>query len=292
MSALSNAAQAVSQFASAHSAAIAGIATGLAVGLGCAALTGGWGAAGCVVAGMTAGAAVNSALSCPPGRSVAGCALRGAATGALAGALLVGTGGLAEAAGLGAITTGALAGAVSGAGGDSLGQYLDTGHVDPVQVAEATAIGGTLGGLGGSLASRPTPGGVTVYRGTSITSELQIHAETGQLMSDAARVGYVESGGSTAAARAASETAHSAGVQAWGSESAYVEAHGAFGTELSQVGSRSMFSVTTDPTVAKYFAGPGGRVFSAVVPRSVLLPQTLDGAGESEFLIRHMLGAQ
>jgi hypothetical protein len=30
----------------------------------------------------------------------------------------------------------------------------------------------------------------------SITSELQTHAEAGQLISDAARVGYVESGGS------------------------------------------------------------------------------------------------
>jgi hypothetical protein len=49
-----------------------------------------------------------------------------------------------------------------------------------------------------------------------------------------------------------------------------------------------MISVTTDPAVAKYFAGPGGSVFSAVVSPSMLIP---GGAGESEFLIAHMFGA-
>ena len=110
-------------------------------------------------------------------------------------------------------------------------------------------------------------------------------------MSDAARVGYVESGGSIEAARSASEAAHAAGIDAWGSEGAYAQAHGAFGTELSTIGPRSMISVTKDPAVAKIFAGPAGRVFSTVVDPSILIPQTLDGAGELEFLIRHMFGA-
>jgi hypothetical protein len=123
----------------------------------------------------------------------------------------------------------------------------------PRQSALATA-------LGVRFRSPPASGfaaedGVTVYRGTSLTSELQIHAETGQLMSDAARVGYVESGGSVEAAQAASEAAHASGIQAWGSEGAYAEAHSAFGTELSQIGPRSMISVKTDPAVTKYFAG-------------------------------------
>jgi RHS repeat-associated protein len=140
--------------------------------------------------------------------------------------------------------------------------------------------------------SKPAPeAGVTVYRGTSLTSELQIHTETGQLMSDAARAGYMESGGSVAAARTASEAAHAAGIETWGSEAFYAGAHGAFGTELSQIGPRSMISVTTDPAIAKIFAGPGGRVFSAVVDPSILIPQTLEGAGESEFFIPHMFGA-
>jgi hypothetical protein len=110
-------------------------------------------------------------------------------------------------------------------------------------------------------------------------------------MSDAARIGYMESGGSVADAQAASEVAHAAGIETWGSEADYVQAHGAFGTELSQFGPKSMISVTTDPAIAKLFAGPGGTVFSAVVDPSILIPQTLPGAGESEFLILHMFGA-
>src|SRR5690348_15081429 len=98
-------------------------------------------------------------------------------------------------------------------------------------------------------------------------------------MSDAARAGYVESGGSIEAARAASQAAQAAGIKTWGSEADYAEAHGAFGTELSQFGPRSMISVTTDPALAKIFAGPVGRVFSAVVDPSILIPQTLEGAG-------------
>jgi hypothetical protein len=53
-----------------------------------------------------------------------------------------------------------------------------------------------------------------------------------------------------------------------------------------------MISVTTDPATAKLFAGPGGRVFSAVVDPSILIPQTIEGATESEFLIPNMFGAQ
>lgn len=117
------------------------------------------------------------------------------------------------------------------------------------------------------------------------------HSDTGLLMSDAARTAYFESGGSLAAARAASESAHAAGIESWGSLDNYVKAHGEFGTELSEIGPRSMISVTTDPAVAKYFAGPGGRVFSAVVDPSILIPQTIEGATESEFLIPHMFGA-
>ena len=94
------------------------------------------------------------------------------------------------------------------------------------------------------------------------------------------------------AARAASETAHAAGIEVWGSEATYAQAHGEFGTELSQVGPRSMISVTTDPAIAKMFAGPGGRAFSAVVHPATLIPQTLPGAGGSEYVIAHMFGAR
>jgi hypothetical protein len=77
-----------------------------------------------------------------------------------------------------------------------------------------------------------------------------------------------------------------------GSLDQYVQAHGEFGTELSEIGPRSMVSVTTDPARAKFFAGPSGRVFSAVADPPVLIPQTIEGATESEFLIPHMFGAQ
>lgn len=50
-----------------------------------------------------------------------------------------------------------------------------------------------------------------------------------------------------------------------------------------------MISWTTDPAVAANFAGEGGIVIQAVVPRSAVLPQTLAGAAESEVLIPHML---
>lgn len=118
------------------------------------------------------------------------------------------------------------------------------------------------------------------------------HSDTGLLMSDAARTAYFDSGGSTEEATAASESAHAAGIEEWGSLDNYVQAHGEFNTQLSEIGPRSMISVTTDPARAKYFAGPGGTVFSAVVNPSVLVPQTIEGATESEFLILHMFGAQ
>jgi RHS repeat-associated protein len=166
----------------------------------------------------------------------------------------------------------------------------DAAEAGAADVAEAGIADAAEAGVGAAAKDAGTAG-VPVYRGTSLTSELMGHSETGQLMSDAARTGFFESGGSLEAAKAASESAHEAGIDAWGSLDNYVQAHGEFGTELSEVGPRSMISVTTDPAVAKYFAGPGGRVFSAVVDPSILIPQTIEGATESEFLIPHMFGA-
>jgi hypothetical protein len=115
-------------------------------------------------------------------------------------------------------------------------------------------------------------------------------------MSDAARMAYMESryaGASVnealGSARAASEAAHGGQLKTWGSLNDYVQAHGAFGTEISQFGPRSMISWTTDPAVAARFAGSHGTVLSATVPRSMLIPQTLAGSTESEYLIVHML---
>ena len=49
-------------------------------------------------------------------------------------------------------------------------------------------------------------------------------------------------------------------------------------------------SVTTDPNIAKSFAGSEGKVYEAYLPKSQLIEQTLDGAGESEYLIKFEIG--
>jgi hypothetical protein len=48
-------------------------------------------------------------------------------------------------------------------------------------------------------------------------------------------------------------------------------------------------SVTTDVSVANYFAN-GGRVYEARIPKSQLIPQTLSGSTESEFLNKFGMG--
>jgi hypothetical protein len=131
---------------------------------------------------------------------------------------------------------------------------------------------------------------VQIFRGTKNVAENDIASRTGMVMSDAATQGFVE-GGSIATANEASAAAHASGIQAWGSEAAYAEAHAAFGSELRQVGQRSMMSWTTDLETAKYFAGEGGTVYSTMIARGEGVWQTLEGAGESEVLIRHMIQA-
>jgi hypothetical protein len=136
---------------------------------------------------------------------------------------------------------------------------------------------------------------VTVYRGTKFDNDLKIAKESGYVMSDAARTAYLEARGAGApiddalnAARAASEAAHAKQLQTWGSLNDYIQAHGAFGTEISQFGQRSLISWTTDPSRAAYFAGPDSQVWTMTVPRADLIPQTLQEAGESEFFTVHM----
>lgn len=64
--------------------------------------------------------------------------------------------------------------------------------------------------------------------------------------------------------------------------------HGAFGLELPASFNleRTLISVTTNPEMAKFFAGTG-EVYSGYVPRSWLIEQSLSGPGESEFLLKH-----
>lgn len=134
---------------------------------------------------------------------------------------------------------------------------------------------------------------VTVYRGTDIGSELAIFDEAGAILSDAGRSAYLSARGAgasvddaLAAAYRSSGGAHSQQLSAWGSLDDYVQAHGAFGQEISVFGPRSMISFTTDPDVARRF---GSTIFEFQVPRSSLIPQTLPGAGEAEVLLLHGL---
>ncbi|MBD5544704.1 MAG: hypothetical protein HDR01_10835 [Lachnospiraceae bacterium] len=106
-------------------------------------------------------------------------------------------------------------------------------------------------------------------------------------MSDATRNLYFETG-NLEAAYVQSGAIHDSWLRIWGNENEFVQVHGAFGSELSQAFGldRTFMSVTTDLDVARRFAGTGGRVFEAYIPKSQLIKQTLSGAGESEYLIR------
>jgi hypothetical protein len=76
----------------------------------------------------------------------------------------------------------------------------------------------------------------------------------------------------------ASRQAHADALGAWGSLDNYVQAHRSFGTEMAQIGPRSMISFTTDINVARSF---GSTVYVARIPRSQMITQTLPGAGEA-----------
>ncbi|HEY2669109.1 MAG TPA: LamG-like jellyroll fold domain-containing protein [Rugosimonospora sp.] len=144
VSGLSTAAKAVSEFAAAAAPTLAGIGAGLLTTAACIAITGGVGSAGCVVAGFAVGSAVTSALNCPPGRSVVGCAARGGAAGLVAGAVFVGTGGLG-----GGLAIGALAGGLSAGAASATQQFLDDGQVNLRAVAQSSVVGAVLGGFAG-----------------------------------------------------------------------------------------------------------------------------------------------
>ncbi|MFZ6721382.1 carbohydrate-binding protein [Undibacterium sp. Ji49W] len=128
---------------------------------------------------------------------------------------------------------------------------------------------------------------VLVYRGTNRVLENRVFDETGHVLSDAGQQAYMETGSLKGAYSSSKET-HQNWVNIWGTEDQYVQAHGAFGTELKQSFGldKTLISVTTDPAQAAYFSR-GGTIFSGYVPKSLLLEQTLPGAGESEYLLKH-----
>ncbi|MDT0266982.1 DUF6531 domain-containing protein [Streptomyces sp. DSM 44915] len=128
---------------------------------------------------------------------------------------------------------------------------------------------------------------VTVYRGTRLYLENMIHQSTGWLLSDSARTAYMENGENLTDALSTSRTQHDSAVSTWGSETDYAQAHGEWGQEITEVsGDRSMISFTTDMDKAIEFA-EGGQVYTAQVSPGDVIFQSLEGAGESEVLIRN-----
>ena len=160
-----------------------------------------------------------------------------------------------------------------------------------------------INGLGSNLGNiKITPRSTqlrTVHRGTDIAKELQVLDETGVVLSEAGRIPYLESryagksiNDSLRIAREASETAHATQLQAWGSLDDYVQAHGAFGQDLTAIAPRSLISFSTSQDRALYFAnsrGHLGRVVTAEVPANILIPQTLPGSTEFEVLVPHFV---
>ncbi|HEY4025221.1 MAG TPA: polymorphic toxin-type HINT domain-containing protein [Candidatus Dormibacteraeota bacterium] len=148
---VSTAVRAASEFAQAALPTLAGIAAGVLTTAGCLAATAGAGSAACIVAGFAVGGAVTNALSCPPGHSIAGCAVQGGVTGAVGGAVFVATGG----AGAG-LTAALVSGGLSQAASDATGQLMTSGSINPTQVVEQGAMGAATAGLfhgAGSLAA-------------------------------------------------------------------------------------------------------------------------------------------
>jgi RHS repeat-associated protein len=168
---ISTAASFVGEFASAAMPTVLGVAAGALTTGACLFATGGAGSAACIVAGFAVGGAVTSALTCAPGRSLAGCAARGGAAGAVAGAITVATGGLGT-----GIAASAAAGGLSEGAGDAASQYLSNGSVDVGEVASAGATGAVMGGLthglvrkgGGKAAAASCPVPNSFVRGTRV----------------------------------------------------------------------------------------------------------------------------
>ncbi|AWF81268.1 hypothetical protein BTJ40_10800 [Microbulbifer sp. A4B17] len=140
---------------------------------------------------------------------------------------------------------------------------------------------------------------ITVYRGTDLRSEIEIQKETGLIMSDAARNYYQEKigekvwSGEEVTSRMRMETAAKAGVVAvrrhaelvamYGGEENLARIQTGEGTEFPSP-PRSMFSVTTDLSVARRFAR-GGAVYMQRVNRNKLIETPVNGS-ESEYFIR------
>jgi|GEM_PF-1939199 len=158
-------------------------------------------------------------------------------------------------------------------------------------VVEATA-GITAKAIGKIFSVvRKMPNGVVgteteIFRGTDRFLELRVFDETGYILSDAARLRFMENGGNIVDALKYSDKIHQKWLKIFGTIEEYAEAHSKMGTELSKKYGlpRTLISFSDDQAKAIYFSN-GGEVFKGSVPSSDLTKQTLDTATEGEFFI-------
>ncbi|MCK9923673.1 DUF6531 domain-containing protein [Frankia sp. AgPm24] len=269
-----------------------GAAAVIGVGVGLMFVPGGQ----AVGAGILIGAGSSAAIGLVTGnfdpRTVALAGIAGGVGGGVAG-------GLAR-TGLSAAASNAIGGAAQDLATQSI---VHPGQLNLGELAFSTATGGLAGRFGGArsvaggdglaaaeigVASKLTGAPIRIYRGSSRVLEEYGFEETGLVMSDAALHAYGATGDLSAALRISQE-AHQAGIAAWGSEPAYAEAHVMFGTDIDEIGEKSMISFTADPGVAKRFAN-GGVVYSTTINPGdgIVIPNSSD----SEILIRHMIGVE
>ncbi|MEH2058166.1 MAG: hypothetical protein V7K97_18790 [Nostoc sp.] len=125
-----------------------------------------------------------------------------------------------------------------------------------------------------------------IFRGTDISLEKYIFEESGYILSDAAQTRYMENGGNIKDAIEHAKSVHQEWLKIWGNENDFAQVHGLYGGELPRDFKlrRTLISVTSEPDVVGTF---GSTVFQGNVPKSILIPQTFPGSGESEYLIRY-----
>ncbi|WP_414573235.1 putative Ig domain-containing protein [Nostoc sp. CCY 9925] len=125
-----------------------------------------------------------------------------------------------------------------------------------------------------------------IFRGTDRYLENSIFEESGYILSDAAQTRYMENGGNIQDAIEHAKSVHQEWLKIWGNENDFAQVHGLYGVELPRDFKldKTLISVTSESKVVNTF---GSTIYQGSVPKSILIPQTLPDAGESEYLIRY-----
>jgi RHS repeat-associated protein len=150
----------------------------------------------------------------------------------------------------------------------------------------ASNASGGVGGSSGNISRIPARK-LEVFRATDRGQEKRTFDQTGYLLSDAAQNRFVENGGDLADALAHARQVHQKWLKIFGDEDTFARMHSARGsTEFpSEFGlDRTLISVSADRSTVDTF---GNTYFQGILPKSLLIPQTLPDAGESEYLIRY-----